>query len=327
MIERSTVLVLGAGASAPYGFPLGDQLRERIIRETGEGDNQQLREVLVNFGESTDAIDDFRNAFQLSAMPSIDSFLARREKFIKVGKAAVAATIKMCENRFIFPEPPNYNGTRPDHWYKYLWSKLDASWNEFGENKLRVITFNYDRSLETFLLQAITNSFENRCERECLEMLSNTIPVLHVYGAVGGEFGPPNLGMNNWSHFLTPDRVREAVEGIRVIPESREETPELQACREWLLAADQICFLGFGFDSTNLRRLNAAQSCNRVINPGSRLRNVFASAMGLTAREMQQASERCGNSCNGMDVTVLPVGFARSDMDCLATLRYFGVFG
>ena len=94
MIERSTVLVLGAGASAPYGFPLGNQLCERIIRETGQGDNQQLREILVNFGESTDAIDDFRNAFQLSAMPSIDSFLARREKFIKVGKAAVAATIK-----------------------------------------------------------------------------------------------------------------------------------------------------------------------------------------------------------------------------------------
>ena len=65
-----------------------------LLGKRDGGDNQQLREILVNFGESTDAIDDFRNAFQLSAMPSIDSFLARREKFIKVGKAAVAATIK-----------------------------------------------------------------------------------------------------------------------------------------------------------------------------------------------------------------------------------------
>ncbi len=31
MIEVSTCLVLGAGASVPYGFPVGDRLMEEII--------------------------------------------------------------------------------------------------------------------------------------------------------------------------------------------------------------------------------------------------------------------------------------------------------
>jgi len=32
-------------------------------------------------------------------------------------------------------------------WYEYLFGKLKATFEEFGQNKLSVITFNYDRSL------------------------------------------------------------------------------------------------------------------------------------------------------------------------------------
>ncbi len=35
MFDRPTVIVLGAGASADFGFPLGEQLRDQIISGIG----------------------------------------------------------------------------------------------------------------------------------------------------------------------------------------------------------------------------------------------------------------------------------------------------
>ena len=44
--------------------------------------------------------------------------------------------------------------------YQYLSVKLNSSFEEFGENKLSIITFNYDCSLEHYLLNSLINSHE-----------------------------------------------------------------------------------------------------------------------------------------------------------------------
>ena len=36
LFRESTVLVLGAGASKPFGFPLGEQLKNHIVNNTPE---------------------------------------------------------------------------------------------------------------------------------------------------------------------------------------------------------------------------------------------------------------------------------------------------
>jgi len=36
MIEKSTVLVLGTGASEPYRYPIGSELKDRIITDLKE---------------------------------------------------------------------------------------------------------------------------------------------------------------------------------------------------------------------------------------------------------------------------------------------------
>lgn len=321
MIEKPTVLILGAGASKPYGLPLGSELRQKIINRLNlDGD---IRYVLLNVGIGEDQIDAFRVAFELSWAPSIDSFLARRAEFADIGKVAIATIVKSCEWGF-FPLVPLNDPT--DHWLQYLWPKLDAPWHEFPNNRLRIITFNYDLSLDEFLVKAMRHTY-GKSEQECREMLLDVVPIHHVYGSVGPGFGPPHLGMNNWVDYFKPDVVQKLVENIRVIPEGRDDSPDLQMCRAWLLEADRICFLGFGFDPINLRRLNAVETIKRKIADRPQLREVFASAFGLTAREMQKAAERCGNSPYDRSLHAFPEGFAPPELKNLETLRLSTILG
>jgi hypothetical protein len=61
MITVPTVLVLGAGASAPYGFPSGAELRRIIISSLKPKlPRGQLPTLLIASGFSIEEINDFR---------------------------------------------------------------------------------------------------------------------------------------------------------------------------------------------------------------------------------------------------------------------------
>jgi hypothetical protein len=77
-------------------------------------------------------------------------------------------------------------------WYQYLWSKLSASWEHFEHNNLRVISFNYDRSLEEYLTGAMMHTFGK--ERPDCEAKLLNLSIEHVYGSVTGPYGLPVEG-------------------------------------------------------------------------------------------------------------------------------------
>src|SRR5215211_8988152 len=97
MISRPTVLVLGAGASAPFGFPTGLRLSERIVRDlqVGHPGYNALQEY-CGFDETE--ITRFRLAFFRSGRNSVDAFLEHREDLLGVGKAAIAVGLIGFEN-------------------------------------------------------------------------------------------------------------------------------------------------------------------------------------------------------------------------------------
>src|SRR6185295_12564481 len=105
MIGRQTVLVLGAGASQPYGFPLGaglvDQVCTEILDEnqgrtlgTVGADGKQyfvtFSERLKRLGHRPDLIERFAVQMRQARPYSIDAFLETRTEFRTVGKAAIA---------------------------------------------------------------------------------------------------------------------------------------------------------------------------------------------------------------------------------------------
>jgi len=147
MIEKPTVLILGAGASVPYGFPSGRGLKQIILKSLGTSGIMNLRQIMKDLGFEPSIVESFRNDLFYSGWSSVDAFLEYRPKFIEIGKLAIALLLFPFElEDKIFKEKDSENS-----WYHHLFEKLKTNFDSFDKNKISIITFNYDRSVEHFL--------------------------------------------------------------------------------------------------------------------------------------------------------------------------------
>jgi hypothetical protein len=288
MITTPTVLVLGAGASYPYGFPTARELKERIS-EAFASPTEKAAQLLG--GEESQYTPqeffEFREAF-LRSPASIDAFLLRRHNFLSVGKLAIAYCLIPFENEVSLYYPPDRN-LRGGNWYEYLSDKLDSSFEEFSNNKLSIITFNYDRSLEVYLLNYLLNHHGKKYD-ECANALAQ-IPIIHVYGQLG-EIPYPQKGCikyrpNQIEYFIY---VKTAADGIKLYHEEAEAAST--AARELLLAAKRICFLGFGYHAFNMERLNIGGSLDLSTT-------IIGTTRGLIGMEKEAAKNRVSGALGG----------------------------
>ncbi len=250
MDRRNIVLILGAGASFPYSFPLGRGLIFEIARNFRKGAfaNHVAKSLLVSAGFSEDFLETFCVELLQSHLSSVDAFLEQREdEYKKIGKLAIAATL-------IPHEAPDRLVRRPDEqgWYEYLYNLLGTQHLEFPKIHLSVITFNYDRSLEYFLFNSLKSSY-GIGDKEALNLFSS-IPIVHVYGQLGIPHFIDSAG-RKYSTELTADAVQKSADGIEVIHEGNTMSVSLERAHEFIAQADVLCFLGFGYYETNLKRL------------------------------------------------------------------------
>lgn len=252
MIKTKTLFILGAGASAPFEYPTGVQLRNLICGQTRKEDVIQAL-VPVNEKEEksfyAQSVDNFIREFSRSGLYSIDFFLENRKEFMNIGKMTIASYLLPLEKDERLRESGN-------NWYMYLYDRLKASFEKFNENEVSFVTFNYDRSLEQFLFEALKSQF-NKTPQECTEKIKN-IPIIHLYGQLDflpwqSENGIPYLYQRD-----SIVRLRNARDGIKLITEEREveKSQEFKAAYKLIEKAHRIYILGFGFDETNLDRLN-----------------------------------------------------------------------
>jgi len=182
--------------------------------------------------------------------PSVDAFLENRPEFLEVGKAAMACALIPYEH-----EPRLYRISQEMRWYEYLFLKMSAKLEEFRENELSIITFNYDRSLEHFLYLALKNSYG--VPDEVYTSHLQNIPIVHVYGKLG-ELPYIHTRGRAYDPTVNTDIVNQCVAAIRIIQEGKEDInkePQFMKAHELMRDAEIICFLGFGYHKTNVGRL------------------------------------------------------------------------
>lgn len=317
MSKTKITLVLGAGASCHCGFPLGYELKRDIL-SMQDGRNF----LAISCGIQRHPLFlEFVAAFAKSHLDSIDDFLGKNMRYAEIGRMTIAAILM------------NYENTRADSlrdgnnqsWYGHLWNHLAAgnSLEELNFGKLAIVTFNYDRSLEAFLLRAIEGSY-GLSEEKAAEKLEE-LNIVHVYGDIGelsrGDryrpYGSP----------VTDELVLKASKWLKVIPEARDDDPAFVIARERLTGADSICFLGFGFDRLNLKRLDSANTCMTQSRTATsvRLRKIAASCLGRTPAEARASAEACGVMFQPISSESFPQNFI--DGDCLRTLRETLILG
>ncbi|HUT88404.1 MAG TPA: hypothetical protein VMY37_02815 [Thermoguttaceae bacterium] len=256
MIRERIVLILGAGASVPYGFPTGAQLCRWVrglIDHPKDPFNRSVwdraKPVLQELGFDEVQQREFVHALSRSGRRSVDAFLEFRQEFVDIGKAFIAYFLILRENeRSLFDVTPD--------WYHYLFDKMNCPLKSFSLNRLSIITFNYDRSFEHFLFTALRNSYG--ATEDLVASAVQIIPITHVHGQLGllpWQSGASPENVRPYEATPSARNVRVAADGIKIISEAEDSTPEFEEAHNYLEDAKQVHFLGFGYFPKNMQRL------------------------------------------------------------------------
>jgi hypothetical protein len=255
MIETPTVLVLGAGASCPYRFPTGEQLREAILKlvEPGlvMGDGYSAIRNYLRSNFDRDLIFQFHRDFNVSPRDSIDIFIEGRKEFSEIGRFAIASVLADYERS---SELCGNSAIRDQDWLRVLFNShlvTTGDRAEFNENKIAIITFNYDRSVEHRLTMDLYSTFGGDIE-EAAEQVSK-IEIIHVHGLLGGYL-PGEARRTSYNSGKSIEELQYAASRISYFFEDGDQN-RLKLIRSKLRSAKRVGFLGFGFNNVNLKRL------------------------------------------------------------------------
>jgi hypothetical protein len=254
MIPMPTVMVLGAGASKPYGFPLGRELRD-MIRDRLELLAQYP--MLYGAGVSSREIEALRDVLDSSPYESIDEILGYRPDIADVGRKAIAEALTVSQHHGrLFP---------PSGWYRFLFRELGLEDGDADVSPaLSVVTFNYDTSFEHFFQYAVTQSFVGERRAHAMRMIEG-IPVLHVHGKLEDYYENDAERTDQWVF-----EGRELPELKLVFDPELSQIPVWQEARELMGAAEHVMFLGFGYGARNLERLGIRELGSDVKCYGTR---------------------------------------------------------
>jgi len=268
MIKINTVLILGAGASTHAGYPLGMTLLNDLCRIRTDKRYPNIPEDW-----SIDDVDNLLLSLSRSGHYSIDAFL-EHSKYRELGKYLIAYQLKQAEDvDRLFP--PHDSG-----WYQMLFNALINECGEkLNENNLSIITFNYDRSLEVYLHNALKFRF-NLSEDNAWKQVAE-LSIIHVHGILG-EY--PEIP---YKKEASVEELYKISKNIKIIHEIKDHdgtfcSDEFAEAYEKLLKAKRIIFLGFGFHADNVRRFRFFSDKNLE---GLEM---FTTSFGLTSYEYRQ---------------------------------------
>lgn len=288
MITRPTVLVLGAGASNHLRYPLGKTLVNRLCKMRPQAMLGDLPKCFT-----IEQAQGFLLRMSRWNPNSVDAFLEANPDDSPIGKYLMASVLKQQEdlNGMFPPEDPG--------WYSVLFNAIFSDANRsIAGNKLTVVTFNYDRSLEAFLHQIV----QARCRVTSSDAAKaiEAIPIIHVHGILGEYPRFP------YKKDCEVEELNEIAAQIQIVHEIRDSdrgfcNTQFEKANAALRDAERIVFLGFGFLDANLRRF-------QFFNPDAlKGKEVRCTAAGLSQVGYNSLMERMRT------YGFLPGVFERSD--------------
>jgi hypothetical protein len=277
MIKSRTVFVLGAGANVPYGFSTGGGLID-ILR----GKDPQT--VMGNAGNQITKLESakFLDAVIDNMLPSIDAMLEHRTDLVKVGKR-VMATILYTQEAAAGPR------SFLEDWMSLIFSRMAdeaATLEEFAQNAVSFVTFNYDRYLEHRFIRGLVARYNVSASNAWVPISSMFI---HLYGSLGDL--PEQLSGGSNAGRIVPFGAPEpedtyhlglalsvAENLLTIVHDAAQPPATFNEALKRFQTAQQILFLGFGFGKKNIERLGTAAIPKST--------NVDCTTYGMTPEEV-----------------------------------------
>jgi hypothetical protein len=289
MYKVKTTFVVGAGASLELGFPTGYDLKERIrealdIRfDHGSQPTHGDRAIAQALGKHAD-LGDPRGCVEynehlaagwhirdaIGQAISIDNFVDNQQddRVSRMAKLSIASCIIDAEKTSKLALYVGEDREMLD------WKNLEKTWLHFffqtlteGRKKSELaklfentdfVVFNYDRSLEHFLVRAIENYYKTSKE-EAQNLVANC-RFFHPYGQVGklpwqkGTIPPVKYGSGEKYNLF------EISKSILTFTEQVEDKDSLDGLKKSVGDADQLVFLGFAFHPSNMELIKPVRT-------------------------------------------------------------------
>jgi hypothetical protein len=292
MFKPNTLLIVGAGASAEVGLPVGTELVEQIAgilsfsRDELTGrlpeHNDFVRELMNRAGsEKLPAYE--RAAVQMirgmRSAESVDRYIDRfsdDDCVRTLGKAAIVKAISFKERKSdLFGDKGEAIRGRSkidDTWYwtfaKMLFEGVGRSRLEAVFEGLSIVCFNYDRCIEHFLTNELMRSYHLK-RREAAELVSR-LTIWHPYGTIAQLDTQDVNGIGFGQNENAAGRCFQLSSRIKTFTEKHEDRATIEAIRTRIRAAETVVFLGFGFYEQNLQLIepDGATRTNWILATG-----------------------------------------------------------
>jgi hypothetical protein len=267
MFKQPTVVILGAGASAEFGMPVGPKLLTQIGASVDRGRSSDPRFIgLMRERLGNERAERLFNAAprllprigQFDTIDEVLHFLSHDRDAVDLGKAAIAYQIAKAESDSLLSRATQdievekeCDTTWARAFLRIAMAGVRSQDFETYFSKVTVIDFNYDRVLQQYLYSALQRLYglAPRDAAVCLKRLN----VIRPYGSLGAldwEGVEPHLAFGDQDIDLAA-----ALNGIRTFTEERSSGVVQQIDRA--LRDAQVCLvLGFGFHVQNIEMLS-----------------------------------------------------------------------
>ncbi len=325
MITEKTTFIVGAGASEPYGLPIGSGLRSAADNlEKGS----EAFELALNVIGDPDAFLALLALLKKHPGESIDGFLQHnqhRPDVMRHGKILIAAlmgkALKMAPS-------PVAAGNRED-WLQFVVRRLvrDAPRPaDFAKGNAGVtfITFNFDSIIEDRLDRDIRNTYAGEPPDEIVAAI-DAIRVIHMHGQLPPcpeqtirdprrtvlrvlSTGPASVHATTeaWVHW-----TRAAAEQINLVMDQDIDSTRIAKATKAVQEAKVVCCLGFGYEPSNLQKVGIPTQLKH-----DTYQQVFGSAYGLEQGERTRVLRR---------FDPIPIELGAVGDKCLAMLKAFDI--
>jgi len=291
VFNKSTVLIIGAGASAEFNMPLGAELIKRVAEAVTatRWEDEPEKGSLFDQMEACLGSDCAVRLYQLgrelahvaegSKLPSMDEVLhfLSDQDVVKLGKLAIAYEIMKAERECYLSLAMSVGDKTFVKMINETWASEFLGLALSGSQRpnlsklsanVTVIDFNYDRVLPQYLYWALQHNLgaSQDAAAECVKNLK----ILHPYGSLGKlewEAGKDVLPFGSRTGNLC-----EIASRIRTYTEE-SESPERVQIQDAIHGARVVIVVGFGYHKQNMQI---------ITGPGeTRNKLVFMTALGI----------------------------------------------
>ncbi len=312
MFKPGTVFIIGAGANAEIGMPQGGALGS-IISKSFYFESHHVYGYRPKNSANLDLFDHIRRLAaatnteideQISAAllfhqgvalaGSIDEYLSRhadKPLHASLGKLAIIHSLIAAERQSkLFCDPfaiaSDIVKSAENTWLSHFANQLFIGRPANDINRLfddiAIISFNYDRCLQRYLIAAIQEAYHVTLH-QALEVIAR-LNIVYPYGTLGSLLPASRdclaFGADVSSYDLTP-----RLDTIRTFAEHHENPEQRTKIHQLVAEANALVFLGFGFHAANLALLRPPQSEPKPVT-------IVATGFGLSIPNIESVKKR-----------------------------------